>query len=227
VPAHAASSRLGGASSTFRTVGPLVQRCSRMPPLLAQDPLDALQRSGQLGWLDVAALGVAVACEPWALAIIALALYSWLEREVPSVLKAVVPLVLALVAGEALAAAGRGAWTAPRLAGAGQGAAPLLRLLLGGHAVALGTFVSYSLLAYGRRAATVLGLAALGVAARIWAGPHWLGDLAGGGLAGAALGAAAYLATLRIFPAGHLAVVRGARRARDRGAAAQGSGPLP
>ncbi len=198
-----------------------------MPPLLAQDPLDALQRSGQLGWLDVAALVVAVACEPWALAAVALALYSWLEREVPSVLKAVVPLVLALVAGEALAVAGRGAWSAPRLAGSGQGAGPLLRLLLGGHAVALGTFVCYSLLAYGRRALAVLGLAVLGGAARAFAGPHWLADLAGGGLAGAALGAVAYFATVRLFPEGHLAMVRGERRSRQGTAAAGESGPLP
>ena len=59
-----------------------------MPPLLAQDPLDALQRSGTLGWQQVFALAVAVACEPWALAVIAVALYSWLERGVPAVLKA-------------------------------------------------------------------------------------------------------------------------------------------
>ncbi len=197
-----------------------------MPPLLAQDPLDALQRSGQLAWPQLAALVVAVACEPWAIAVIALALYSWLEREVPAVLKAVVPLGIALVAGEALAVAGRGAWTAPRLAGEGQGAAPLLRLLLGGHAVALGTFVTYSLLAYGRRAAGVLGLATLAAAARIWGGPHWLADLAGGGLAGAVLGATAYLATVRIFPAGHLAGVRVERRSDDA-PERQGSGPLP
>lgn len=198
-----------------------------MPPLLAQDPLDALQRSGQLAWPEVVALVVAVACEPWALAVIALALYSWLEREVPAVLEAVIPLALALLAGEALAGAGRAAWTAPRLAEAGPGAAPLLRLLLGGHAVALGTFVGYSLLAYGRRAAPVLGLAALATAGRIWAGPHWLGDLAGGGLAGAALGAAAYLTTLRLFPAGHLATARCDRRTRARAAPPAEGGPLP
>ena len=61
-----------------------------MPPLLAQDPLDALQRSGTLGWQQVFALAVAVACEPWALAVIAVALYSWLERGVPAVLKAAI-----------------------------------------------------------------------------------------------------------------------------------------
>ena len=84
-----------------------------------------------------------------------------------------------------------------------------------------------TLLVYGRRAAAVLGLAALAIAARIWAGPHWLSDLGGGGLAGALLGSAAYLATLRLFPAGHLAAVRGERRARHQGAAVEGSGPIP
>ena len=136
-------------------------------------------------------------------------------------------VAVALLAGEALAAAGRGAWTAPRLAGAGQGAGPVLRLLLGGSAMPLGTFVTYSLLVYGRRAAAVLGLAALAIAARIWAGPHWLSDLGGGGLAGALLGSAAYLATLRLFPEGHLAAVREERRARNRGTVVEGGGRIP
>jgi hypothetical protein len=198
-----------------------------VPPLLAQDPLDALQRSGSLGWQQVVALVIAVACEPWALAVVAVALYSWLERGVPAVVKAAIPLAVALLVGEALSAAGRGAWMAPRLAGAGQGAAPVLRWLLGGSAAPLGTFVTYSLLVYGRRAAAVLGLAALGIAARIWAGPHWLAELGGGGLAGALLGSAVYLATLRLFPEGHLAAVREERRARSRGGAVEEGGPIP
>lgn len=197
-----------------------------MPPLLAQDPLDALHQAGRLAWPDVAATAVAVGCEPWALALIALALYSWLEREVPAVLKAVLPLLVALAAGQALATATRVLWTAPRLAGAGQGVAPLLRLLLGGHAVALGTFVAYSLLGYGRRAAGVLVVAVLGGAARVWAGPHWAADLAGGGLTGAALGALAYLVALRASPGGHLARLRAERRER-RVTAAEESRPLP
>ncbi|BDG06743.1 hypothetical protein [Anaeromyxobacter oryzae] len=185
-----------------------------MPPFFPQPPLDALA-PGAPRWLDVALTAVTVACEPWALALIGVAVYSWLEREVPAVLKAAAPLVAALAAGGGLAFAARFAWAAPRLAGAGEGLAPLLhRVLPGAQVVGLGVFVAYSLLAYGRRAApAAIGLAGLGGAARVWASPHWVSDLAGGGAAGALLGAVAYLIAVRLFPEGHLARLRAARRA--------------
>jgi membrane-associated phospholipid phosphatase len=198
-----------------------------MPPLFAQDPLDALHLATQHRWLDVAVTAVAVACEPWAVALLALAFFSYLEREVPAVLKAVLPLAVALAAGGVLVLVGRATWAAPRLAGSGQGLALLRHVLPGRQALAVGSLVAYSLLAYGRRGAPALVLAALGAAARILAGPHWAADLSGGGLAGAALAAAAYLATARLFPDGHLARARAARRAAARGAGATGTPPLP
>lgn len=200
-----------------------------MPPFFPQPPLDALASTGAPRWLDVALTVVTVACEPWALALIALAVYSWLEREVPAVLKAAAPLVAALAAGGGMAFLARFAWAAPRLAGAGEGLGPFLqRVLPGAQVIGLGAFAAYSLLAYGRRAApVVLALAALGGAARVWAGPHWIADLVGGGVAGALLGALAYLIAVRLFPRGHLARLRMARHgpAADSEAGAERSSP--
>jgi membrane-associated phospholipid phosphatase len=199
-----------------------------MPPLYAQDPLDALELAAQHRWLDVLALVVAVACEPWALALLGLALYAWLEREVPSVLKAVLPLAAALLGGALLAAGARLAWGGPRLLGAGEAPSTgLQHLLPSGPALALATFVTYSLLVYRRRAAAVLVLLALGVGSRVVAGPHWAADLVGGGVVGGALGAGAWAAALRVFPEGPQARARAPRRTAPDGAGAPGSPPLP
>jgi hypothetical protein len=199
-----------------------------MPPLYAQDPLEALHLATQHRWLDVVLTAIAVACEPLTVAFLALALYSFLEREVSAVVEAVLPLVAALAAGVGLAAAARVAWAAPRLAESGQGMGILLRHVLpGGQSVALGSLVGYSLLVYGRRGAPALGLAVLGVGARVLAGPHWAANLAGGGLAGAALGAVAYLAVLRAFPDGHVARARAVRRAAEIDGVEPGTPPLP
>jgi hypothetical protein len=194
-----------------------------MPPFFPQPPLDALAPAGAPRWLEVALTVVTVACEPWALALLGIALYSWLEREVPAVLKAAAPLVAALAAGGGLALLARHAWTAPRLAGAGEGLGPLLhRLLPGAPVIGVGVFVAYTLLAYGRRAApAAVAIAALGGAARVWASPRWAPDLVAGAFAGALLGLLAWRVTLSLFPDGHLARLR-ARRRRRAGVAAVG-----
>lgn len=182
-----------------------------MPPFLPQPPLDAAGAAGVHRFLDVALAAVAVACEPWALALVAVALYSWLEREVRGVVAAAAPLVAALLAGSGLAFVAHAAWAAPRAVGA-EGLAPVLHdLLPGAQILALATFVTYTLLVYRWRGLPVLLLAAAGVAARVHAGPRWGPDLAGGGLVGALLAVAAYALTLRAFPRGHLAARRSPR----------------
>lgn len=200
-----------------------------MPPFYPEPPLDALAAAGASRWLDVALVVATVACEPWALALIALAIYSWLEREVPAVLKASAPLFAALAAGGGIALLAHASWTAPHLAGAGTVVGPFLhRVLPGAQTIALGAFAAYSLLAYGRRAAPpVLLLAVVGGAARIWAGPHWISDLAGGGAAGVLLGALAHLVALRLFPGGHLAQLRASRRGAGADADGGAEHPVP
>src|SRR5512140_2552180 len=113
-----------------------------MPPLFAHDPLDALQRGAHPGWLLAPATALSVACEHWVLGLLALALYAWLERDVPAVLRTFVPLALALAAGVALVAAGAKAGV---LAGWGVRAVP------SGHALWGATFAVYTYRVYGIR----------------------------------------------------------------------------
>jgi membrane-associated phospholipid phosphatase len=187
-----------------------------MPPLY-QDPLSAVP-GAEWRWVDVARALVEVSCEAWALALVALAVYSFLERDVKGVLKAVAPLALALAGAAALAFAARAIAGMPRPLGAGHALGPLLRRAFPtGQTAAVAVFAAYAALAYGRRA---LPLAAAAVAlglARALGRPHWAADLAGGGIAGMALAVAAYAAALRLAPRGHLARLRadrGRRRAR-------------
>jgi hypothetical protein len=189
-----------------------------MPPFLPHPPIDALGPTGPR-WLEVALTIVAVACEPWVLALIALALYSWLEREVAAVLEVFAPLAVALTVGGVVAIAARAAWAAPHLAGAGgDGLAAFLHAALpGARVVALGVVVAYSLLAYGRRALPLLVLAGMGIGARIHAGAQWPAELLVGGLSGALLGLTAFLVAVRVVPGGHLARARmGRRGGRER-----------
>src|SRR5512133_1451372 len=76
-----------------------------MPPLFAHDPLDAVQRAAHPGWWLAPATALSVACEHWVLALLALATYAWLERDVASVLKTFLPLVVALGMGIGVVAA--------------------------------------------------------------------------------------------------------------------------
>lgn len=188
-----------------------------MPPLYPQDPLAAVQRGLEWRWTDVPVALAQVASEGWALALIALALYAWLEREVKDVLKVFLPLAVALAASGLLALLARGIGAIPRPV-SGQGIAPILRQALPtGEAAAAAAFAAYSLLAYGRRARAALLIALLCAVGRVVAGAHWVFDLLGGGLVGAILGALAHAGTIRLFPRGHLARLRARRRAGAEG----------
>jgi membrane-associated phospholipid phosphatase len=148
-------------------------------------------------------------------ALLALALFAWLEYEVKDVVKAFLPLALALLAAGGLALAARALGAVPRpVGGGGAGTATLLfwRAFPAANVAAVAAFAAYALLAYGRRARGVLVLAAAVAVVRGISGAHWLADLAGGAAAGVALGAAAHAATVRLWPGGHLARLRGSRR---------------
>ncbi len=185
-----------------------------MPPLYAQDPLAAVERGAAWSWLDLPVALAEVAGEGWVVALIALALFAWLEREVKDVMKAFLPLVLALAAAGAVAAFARLVGAVPRpVGGAGWGVAPFLgRAFPSGQAGAVAAFAAYALLAYGWRARGALLLAVAVATARVTSGAHWAAEFAGGGFAGAALGAAAYATAVKLFPRGHLARLRAGRR---------------
>ena len=179
-----------------------------MPPLY-QDPLSAVP-GAEWRWLDLARALSQVSCEVWALALIALAVYSFLEDDVKGVLKAFLPLALALAAAGAVALLARALGGAPRpLEGAGHAVAPLLRRAFpSGQAAAVAVFATYTALVYGRRALPAVVGAVLVGAARALGAPHWAADVAGGAIAGILLAFAAYAATLRLVPRGHLARLR-------------------
>jgi membrane-associated phospholipid phosphatase len=186
-----------------------------MPPLSAQDALFAVQRGAAWRWLDLPVALADVASEPWVVALIALALFAWLEHEVKDVVKAFLPLGIALLAAGGVAIAARSLGAMPRPVGeGGPGAASLLlwQAFPTPKVGAVAAFAVYALLAYGRRARVALLLAAAVAVARALSGAHWLADLVGGAAAGAVLGGLAYGVVLRVWPRGHLARLRAARR---------------
>lgn len=163
---------------------------SAMPPLLAHDPLEAAQRAAHPGWWLAPATALSVACEHWVLALLALSLYAWLERDVPSVLRGFAPLAIALLVGVALVVLSA---RAGRYAGWGVRGVP------SGHALWSATFAAYTLRVYGKRwggAAAALSLA--GGLSRIYLGSNGLPSVAAGWALGAALGVAAQAAAARL-----------------------------
>jgi hypothetical protein len=181
-----------------------------VPPLY-QDPLSAVPGAA---WslADIARALVEVACEAWALLLIALAVYSFLERDVKGVLKAVAPLALALLGAAALALVARALGGVPRpLAGGPPLAALLRRAFPSEQAAAVAVFVTYTSLAYGRRALPAVVAAAAAGVLHALGRPHWAVELAAGGSAGVLIAAAVYVATLRMLPRGHVATLRIAR----------------
>jgi hypothetical protein len=185
-----------------------------MPPLHPQDPLSALQGGDAWRWVDVPIALADVAGQGWLLALVALALYAWLEREVSDVVEVFLPLAvgLATAAGVALAARTLGAVPRPVDAGEARAGAALLRTLASGQAASVAVFAAYSLLAYGRKARPALLFALLFAVARAVAGPHWAAELAAGAALGAALAGAAFLGGILLFPRGRLARLRAERR---------------
>ncbi len=186
-----------------------------MPPLSAQDALSAVQRGAALRWLDLPIALADVASEPWVVALLALALFAWLEYEVKGVVKAFLPLAVALLAAGGVAVAARALGAMPRPVGeGGPGGASLLlwQAFPTAKVGAVAAFAVYALLAYGRRARAAVLLAAAVAVARVLSGAHWLADLAGGAAAGAVLGGVAYGVVVRVWSRGHLARLRAARR---------------
>ena len=130
----------------------------------------------------------ALACEPRALPLVALAVLAWLEDRVTGVAQAAPPLALALV----------GAWG---LGAVGFPGAPL---------AGAGALAAFALAAYGRRAIAT-GLLLAGCAAGQVVSGEGRAELAAGAAAGAALGIAVWVAAVRLRPEGHLARRRRAR----------------
>jgi hypothetical protein len=170
-----------------------------MPPAAGQDPLVAVNQALHARWLDVPLAILAVLFQAWVLGLVALALYSWLERDVASVAKAFLPLAAALAAGAVAVLALGHAWAVPHPVGGESGSGVLSPALPpGGAAVHAATFAAYTLRRYGRRGLFAVTLPLLAAASRIAAGPDWAYDLALGSALGAGLGLGAGLASARL-----------------------------
>ncbi len=184
-----------------------------MPPLYPPDPFSSAHQALHARWLDLPMAALSVACEAWVLALVALAIYSWAERDVPSVLEIFVPLALALAAGVALRDVVRLATATPHPVGPGHPGALFRSGFPSGAALAGATFAAYTVAAYGRRGLPALAVAALGAVAAAHGGARWVPDVLGGWAVGAALGLLAWLGALRAFRRGRLSRLRSERRA--------------
>jgi len=163
-----------------------------MPPLFAHDPLDAVQRAAQRGWMLAPATALSVACEYWVLALVALAAYAWLESDVPSALKAFLPMALALAVGVGVVAVGARLGVA-----AGWG----VRAVPSGHALWGATFAAYTLRIYGVRHGLPAALLAFaGGASRIYLGSNGVPSVLAGWVMGALVGAVTFELTARLAP---------------------------
>jgi len=194
-----------------------------VPPLYAHDPFLALHQAMQSRWLDLPAALLSTACEGWALALLGLVTFGWLERHGKKLAAAFLPLALALVASGALVQEVKDLVATPRplsIYGPEQvrvGLEPLYMFgFPSGHSSAVGTFAAYAALVYGRRVRWVIALMVLGGLSRVYVGAHWVADVVGGWALGALLGILAYALAVWASPGGHLAVLR-RTRARKAG----------
>jgi hypothetical protein len=174
-----------------------------MPPVLPQDPFEAVHRALQARWLDVPMAVLAALVDLWVLALVALALYAWMERDVPSALRAWLPLAIVLGAEALTLVLLRDLWAAPRPLGepgpAPGAIAPLLRHgFPSGTVLFAATFAAYTTRRYGRRGLVVAPVALAAVASRIYAGPGWAPEVLLGLPAGAALGVTARAGAARL-----------------------------
>ncbi len=191
------------------------------PPFYAHDPFLALHQAMQSRWLDFAAAIISTACEGWALALVGLLAFAWVERDRWRLLAAFLPFLVALAASGAVVQELKDLLATPRpLSVYGPervtiGLEPLYMYgFPSGHSSAVATFAVYASLAYGARMRWTLGLLLLGGISRIYVGAHWVTDVVGGWALGSMLGAVVYALALWTSPRGHLAALRRERTGR-------------
>ncbi|HTP25432.1 MAG TPA: phosphatase PAP2 family protein [Anaeromyxobacteraceae bacterium] len=189
------------------------------PPLYAHDPFLSLHWAMQSRWLDLPAAALSTLCEGWALLLLGLLVFCWMERNPGRVLAVLLPLPLALLASGGLTQDLKELCATPRplmVFGPHQvrvGMEPLyLHGFPSGHSSAVATFAVYANLVYGRRARWTFGLMVLGGLSRVYVGAHWVTDVIGGWGLGTLLGMLGYGLAIWLFPGGYLARLRRERR---------------
>ena len=184
-----------------------------MPLPYAFDPFLAVQHALARPWLDPIMATLSLLCEGWVLALVVVAWAIAFGRPRPGVLRAALPILLALAVDGVVVQALKHAVHLPRplaVLGADHVHVLLAPLRAGsmpsGHASAAATLAAYLGGRRRREAAVAWPLAVLGGISRVYVGAHWVLDVVVGWMVGAAVGwTVARLATrgarLRIAPA--------------------------
>jgi undecaprenyl-diphosphatase len=196
-----------------------------VPPLYAHDPFLAVQHALARPWLDPVMAAVTIACEGWALALLAAAFVAWRERRLRESVQVLAPLYLALTLAGLVVQVLKEIIATPRpLAVLGPAAVHVVLEPLyengfpSGHSASVAAVAVFLLARYRARAWPLAVLALLGGTSRVYVGAHWVTDVLGGWTIGAIL---ALVATPLLEAATRgVRAVRSARRgsARDDGA---------
>ncbi|HEX9049919.1 MAG TPA: phosphatase PAP2 family protein [Anaeromyxobacter sp.] len=166
--------------------------------LYAFDPFVAVQHVLERPWLDPVMATLSQLCQGWVVALFALAWAVAVGRTRQGILRAGVPILLALAVDGALVQALKIALHTPRpLAVLGADHVHVLLSPLrahsmpSGHASAAATLAAYLGGRRRREGAVAWPLALLGGISRVYVGAHWVIDVVAGWLVGAIVGHAA------------------------------------
>lgn len=173
-----------------------------VPALYAHDPFLAIQAALRAPWLDGPMAVASVACEGWAVALVAAAFFLPRERGLRAGARALLPVLAGLLLSGLAVQLLKQVVALPRpLSVYGAAEVHVLleplhrRAFPSGHAASAAALAAFALLRHGRAGWPLLLLALVGGVSRVYVGAHWALDVA----AGWALGAAVALATSRAW----------------------------
>jgi len=170
-----------------------------MPALYQHDPFLFLQGllSPRVGWVEVLWEALTIACEGWAMVLLALLFVYTRTRELRGLVRATLPALAALLLAGILANGLKEIVRTPRPLAVLDPAAvhvllePLrLHAFPSGHSASAAALAAWALHRFGRPAWPLLALALLGGLSRVAVGAHWTFDVLGGWVIGALAAAA-------------------------------------